>query len=338
MRKHNQFLYAGSVALWLLATVSIGTAGELRQELQQLPFKILYETYQNGNWELFQINADGSQPVNLTQTPDAHEGFPRVSPDGRKLAFSADEGAGEAKVRNIYVMNRDGTGRTLIARHARYPFWNASGTGVCYVPDESDRFTVCDYASKGLCVYDLATQRAQPHPNPALAHLYNLCCTADDKWIISTIHAGMGCSHGILAIAAHGQEVFNLHIPGCRPDVSPDGKRVAWNASDFVIRVGDLDFSGPEPKVIHQHDAVTTTKPAECYQANWSPDGRYLAFTSGTKTKKKLGDPPEFTGVEAPGWDLYVADANGTNRFIRVTTDGKSNKQPAWAPVATHKP
>jgi len=130
MKKNNQFVHAGSVALWLLAAVSSGATGDLRQELQQVPFKILYETYQNGNWELFQINANGSQPVNLTQTPDAHEGFPRVSPDGSKLAFSVDEGAGEAKVRNIYMMNMDGTDRTLIARHARYPFWNASGTGV----------------------------------------------------------------------------------------------------------------------------------------------------------------------------------------------------------------
>ena len=32
---------------------------------------------------------------------------------------------------------------------------------------------------------------------------------------------------------------------------------------------------------------------------------------------------------------IGVAEANGTNRCLQVTTDGKSNKQPAWAPAAT---
>ena len=273
MSNCNEFVRSrGAVLLALVCAAAVSTlaAEDLRQELQKVPDKILYETYQDGNWEIFQINADGSQPINLTKTPNANEGNPRVSSDGSKIAFTVDEGEGDAKARNVYMMNVDGTGRTLIAKNARYPFWNAAGTGLCYVPGESDRFTIRDYASQGLCVYDLATRRAQPHPNPELRHLYNLSATPDDQWILATVHAGMGCSHGILAIAAHGQEVFNLKIPGCRPDVSPDGKRVAWNASDYVIRVGDLDFSGPEPRVIHQHDAVTTSKPVEVYQAAWS--------------------------------------------------------------------
>ena len=320
-----------------LAAVSAWAADDLREELKKVPYKILYETCHNGNGEIYQINADGSNPVNLTKTPNSNEGYPQVSRDGTKIAFIADEGEGEAKSRNVYIMNRDGTGRTLIARHARYPFWNAAGTGLYYAPDEQEQFSIRDYASKGLCLYDLATRKATPHPNPELLHLYNLCCTPDGKWILGTVHAGMNFKHAILAVEVNGNGVFNLKIPGCRPDVSPDGKHVSWNASDFTIRVGDLDFSGPEPKIINQHDVVASQKPVEVYQSDWSPDGRYIAYTSGTKTEKKLGPAPELVGVEAPGWNIFVADANATNRCVQVTTDGCSNKEPDWAPLPSRK-
>jgi len=42
--------------------------------LKEIPFRIVYETYRKTkgreNWELYLINADGSNPVNLTRTPD----------------------------------------------------------------------------------------------------------------------------------------------------------------------------------------------------------------------------------------------------------------------------
>ena len=41
--------------------------------LKDVPFKIVHETYRETegrqNWELFLMNADGSNPVNLTNTP-----------------------------------------------------------------------------------------------------------------------------------------------------------------------------------------------------------------------------------------------------------------------------
>jgi len=312
-------------------------AAELRDELKKVPYKIVFESYRDDNWEICQVNADGSRLVNLTKTPKINELYPQVSPDGSKIAFVVDEGEGTNKVRNVYEMNYNGKGRALVARNARYPFWNADGTGVMYVPGEVAEFTIRDYASKGLFTWDVATHRVQPHCNPNIEHLYNLCSTPDGKWIIATVHAGMGCKHGILAIEANGQKVVNLNLPGCRPDVSPDGKKITWGANDFELRVADLDFSGPEPKVVNQRAVVTSQKPVEVYHVDWSPDGRYLAFATGTKSAKKLASPPEFVGVVAEGWHICVADANASNRFVQITTDGVSNKEPDWVPIVKGK-
>jgi Tol biopolymer transport system component len=311
-------------------------AEDLAAELKQYPFKIVYESHRDGNWELYQMNADGSQPVNLTRTPDCNELYPHVSPDGTKVCFLADEGEGDSKGRNVYVMNLDGTGRELIAKNGRDPCWNPTGTGIVYLKGEFDKFTVRDYASKGVVVCDLATRVHQEHSNAELQHLYNICGTLNGKWYVATVHAGMGYSHAILAIEAQGKKVFDLKIPGCRPDLSTDGKKIAWGADDFTLCVGDLDFSGPEPKVINQRTVVKSEMPLEAYHIDLSPDGKYVALSRGPK-QKKLGPAPEMIGVEAEGWNIWVADASTKNRLVQLTTDGKSNKEPDWVPVKKGK-
>src|SRR5438874_13814151 len=84
---------------------------ELLRELKSYRHKLVYETNRDGNWELYLCNADGSNPVNLTRTPDVDELYPKPSPDGSKICFVADEGKGYAKAGNIYYMNSDGTSR-----------------------------------------------------------------------------------------------------------------------------------------------------------------------------------------------------------------------------------
>ncbi len=314
-------------------TVSSVAGEDLAQELKRVPYRIVFESYQDQNWDLFAIHADGSERVNLTRTRDVNELCPHVAADGRRICFVVDKGDGEQRVRSVWCMNLDGTGRQIVARAGREPCWATGDKGIVYLKSESERFTVMDYATKGLFVHDLTSARDQEHPNAEVHHLYNICSTPDGKWYVSSLHAGMGYSHAIVAIEARGQRVFSLGIPGCRPDVSPDGQRIAWASGDFSLAIGELDFSGPEPRVLHAHDVLTSPKPMKIQHIDWSPDGRYVAFSRGPY-KKGLGMPPSLVGVQAPGWDICVADPSTTNRWVAVTTDGKSNKEPDWAPLA----
>ena len=104
-------------------------SSDLLAELKTYRHKIVYETNRDGNWELYLCNADGSNPVNLTSTQDVDELYPKPSPDGTKICFVADEGKGDAKVRNIYYMNSDGTGRIKVADNGREPCWSPDGPG-----------------------------------------------------------------------------------------------------------------------------------------------------------------------------------------------------------------
>lgn len=304
----------------------------LRERLRAYPHRIVCESFRDGNWELYLMNADGSNPLNLTGTPDVDELYPKVSPDGTKICFAADEGEGKNKKRSLYYMNTDGSGRVAFADNGREPCWSADGSRIAYLPGELKRFTYSDHATKGLRIYDLRTGKTRNHPNKKIHHLYTLNWSPDGKWFVATVHGGMGFKHGIIALEADGDGVYDLKLRGCRPDLSPDGKKIAWGHGDYAIGVADLDLSSKPPKATNIHHIVESEKPLETYHVDWSPDGRYVSFSYGPKFQGKnlKGLVPEFPGVEAPGWDTCVADTRQLNYWVKLTDDGKSNKEADW--------
>lgn len=44
----------------------------------------------DGNWEVYAINLDGSNRVNLSNSPTSRDGLPTISPDGQWVAFASD--------------------------------------------------------------------------------------------------------------------------------------------------------------------------------------------------------------------------------------------------------
>ena len=305
---------------------------DLRSELKAYAHKVIFETNRDGNWELYMVNADGSSPVNLTQTPGVDEVYPKPSPDGTRIAYVADQGKGERRVRNVYLMNGDGSDRVKIADNAREPCWSPDGTSIAYLKGEFEKYNLQDFATRGIFIYDLASGRTRQHPNGKIEHLYTLNWPVGDKWFVATVHGGLGFGHAIVAIAAEGERVVDLKLGGCRPNVRLDGKKITWGHGDFCAGVADLDLTADTPRATNIHNIVESKDPVETYHVTWSPDGKYITYTTGPKaTRKNLrGLLPEFPGVEAPGWNVCIADASQRNRFVPLTTDGKSNKQPSF--------
>src|SRR5713101_5462740 len=329
----NRFLVTSGLAVVVAAAVLLPAfLGEARSEdkpaagskdllaeLKSYRHKIVYESNRDGNFELYLCNADGSNPVNLTNTKDVDELYPKPSPDGSKICFVADEGKGSAKIRNIYTMNSDGTGRVKIADNGREPCWSPDGTKIAYMKGEFEKFTYSDAATKGLFIYDLKTKQTREHVNNKLLHLYTLNWSPDGNWFVATVHGAMGFRHNILAIEANGHKVFDLKLSGCRPNISPDGKKVCWGHGDYCAGVADLDFTGPAPKATNIHNVVESRDPIETYHITWSPDMKYITFTKGPRFKGKSlrGLLPEFPGVEAPGWNVCRSEERRVGKECR---------------------
>ncbi len=331
---------------WSSLISPAGAQNSFAERLKALPFKIAYECYVSNNWEIFVVNADGANAVNLTRTPEVQEHYPQISPDGTRICFSVDEGEGREAVRSLWIMELDGQHRRKVADHAREPFWSPDGRRIGFLPQEFPKFNVMDFYTRGMSFFDLASGKTEPHVNSTnLYHLYNPCWSANGKWIVATVHAGMGVEHGILLIEANGTNIINLKIPGCRPCLSPDGHQIAWGAGDHEIAAAPISLDSDQPAVGEWRLRVRD-ETNKIYHVDWSPDSGYLAFSRGPEGEGDLSKPGTFqaaceiVGVHAAGWNLCavagsrvgVLDLNNPSEtdFLMITTNGCSNKEPAW--------
>ena len=342
MKSNPAYLLVLSI---FLAITSVA-AKDVKSRLADTPYQLVYETHIDNNWELFVSNADGSETRNLTHTPDQHELYPQVSPDGKRVCYISDKGAGRNTKRSVYVMSIDGSGRTLVADNARQPCWTNDSDTLIYLPQEYPKWNVVDYYTKGLVYYHVPSGKSKPHPNSGkLHHLYNPSMSPEGKWIVSTVHAGMGFQHAILLIEADGDRIIDLNIPGCRPTFSSDGKYVAWGPGDHEIAVSLVDWKASPPrigeKILSVKDAVH-----KIYHVDWSPDSAFLSISRGLSNDGDISKSGthqgacEMVGIYAKDWNILavpldqgpvidLANANA-NQFADITTDGHSHKESDW--------
>lgn len=330
----------------LVSLLASDTQPALQEKLKNLPFKIAYESYTNNNWEIFVMNADGSNPVNLTGTPNLHEHYPQVSPDGRRICFTIDQGEGRETVRSLWIMNSDGSNRKKLVDNAREPFWSPDGKVIGYLPQEYPKFNVIDYYTKGMNFCDVETGKIEEHPNSAkLHHLYNPSFAPNGKWIVATVHAGMGYGHAILAIERYGNKIVDLKIPGCRPCLSQDGKQIAWGPGDHEIAAAPIDFDAENPTVGPRRVQIKDEK-EKIYHVDWSPDSQFLSISRGPEGEGDINKPGTFkaaceiVGIYAPGWNIIAVSATrpgvvdlehaSESDYVSLTTNGLSNKESAW--------
>ena len=122
--------------------------------------KILFTSSRDGNREIYMMNPDGSEQVNLTQHP-AEDMTAVWSPTGDKILFVSNRQG--TRVRDLYLMDPDGSNvRRVFKKKAkgqrRSPAWSTDGKQFCYSYVDWDR------SEFGLYLGTFGEEDAEPLP------------------------------------------------------------------------------------------------------------------------------------------------------------------------------
>jgi Tol biopolymer transport system component len=107
--------------------------------------RITYSSNQTGNWEIYVMNANGTDQHRITDNP-ARDEYSAWSPDGNTIAFGSDRDGHRNREAAIYLMNTDGTNVrrvTWLESQDAVPSFSPDGTKLTWVD------SVCDSGGCG---------------------------------------------------------------------------------------------------------------------------------------------------------------------------------------------
>jgi Tol biopolymer transport system component len=288
-------------------SVSEGYTTSMAFQMDCVPYvtnRIVFESTRAGNNELFAMDPDGSNVVQLTTVNGARE--PAVSPDGRTVAFNVGY--------ELWAMDADGGNLRLLASDGNNPAWSPDGSRIAYnahsATSSSRDIHLMNPDGTNVVVLNntFQVQETQPSWSPdgqriAYRRLENL-----GKSDIYVMNADGSNAADLLGYA--GDESF--------PSWSPDGLSIAYVSTR--CRAVDLYPCGDNEVHVAAADGSTdrfvTSTLVEDMRPSWSPDGSKLAFDSAE------------TGDE----EVYVMDADGKNRTQITSSTGYDRIYPqSWA-------
>jgi TolB protein len=285
-----------SALLALLASVAplMGSAGR----------QIAFESDRDGNWEIYLMDVERRLAVNVTRSPD-DERAPSWTSDGRALAFYSSYDSGRRG--DIFVLElSDGHVWQLIdgGDNNWMPSWSPDGQYLVYLVNYG-----------GIVVADADGSRAR-----RIGYGFRPSWSPDSQRIIYYADRQETLNADVYDMDIHSLSVRNLSRSQAHdfdPAWSPDGKWIAFvssrgaNAAIYIMpacedaRLSDCALAA-HPIT---HNRVADIAPA------WSPDGKWIAFTS-----KNEG----FDGI-------FIMDADGGS-LQSVTAPGSNNRLAVWRP------
>lgn len=283
------------ICLLGLFLIVVGTAqssaiSSRNQETERLPSssvprgKIVFSALKDGNWDLWMMNSDGTNPVQLTKTP-IDERSPCVSHNGNRILYSTSEGS-----LRLMDMNNHSDKKLLVADGVYgNPVW-LDNTKILYVGYifKADKYEVKDDSS--LIIFDLEMEPSKSNPYVLIDQ------TGMQDWPSISPQGELIYSSSVQGPhqkitqeiwkydlrTQNGEQITLLNANSIRPRWSPDGQEFVFASNKTGnFEIWKYNLNARKAMMLTNTDC---TNKDPC----WSPDGKEIVFISNRRGHNEI--------------------------------------------------
>lgn len=258
---------------------------------------------------VYKIDIATGSRTQITSAPGEQRDFsPRISPDGRTLAFVRYFSHGHGELFTAPASGGTPTQLTSDVRDIQGITWNRDGESIIFCSNRGSYFQLWSITAKGGIPVLLPTNTTSA-TNPFTFHHSGRLGFVDSSenwniWRYAVAQGRLGSKTSLISSSGRNHD----------PRFSPDGKHIAFISDrSGTLEIWIAEADGSQPK------QLTHVNGAWLNSISWSPDGKTIAFDARPHGHASIYSIP------ATGGDMEIIDDAGVEqRMPGWASSGKS--------------
>ena len=283
---------------WAISKDDFLKAGPRSLDIEYTVKKIIFTSDRNGSEDVYSMNLDGSELIQLTDHP-GKDNYPAVSPDGKKIAYTSDING----IWQIMVMNWDGTDKTQLTNNpwsSGYPTWSFDGRFIFFEVYQDGDWEIYKINSNEGNLKRLTF-------NPDVYDWHPAGHSLQSKIIFESGNRGNEDLYVMDYNGENSKRISDISMRKRAPAISIDGKLITFMGYEgnntFIYT---MDGNGGNIKMV-SGSLVNSGHPA------FSPDNTFIAFESTVDGQQ----------------EIYIIGLDGSNP-MRLTNAAGNDSDPCF--------